>query len=68
MMFGVVLAVAYVLPRALTPRAAVWADNRRYPVMRDSVVPTDMTAVSRTKSLRVSIGSSPGSGSRSSDV
>jgi hypothetical protein len=56
------------LPRALTPSAAVCADNLRYPETRDSVVPTDISAVSRTNALRGSVGNSPGSGSRSSDV
>ena len=68
-MFGVVLAVAYVLPSALTPSAAVCADSRRYPVIRDSVVPTDMTAVSRTNAPRWSSnGIWLGSGSMTSDV
>ncbi len=31
-----------------TPSAAACAESRRYPVIRDSVVPTDITAVSRT--------------------
>ena len=68
-MFGVVLAVAYVLPSEATPSAAACADSRRYPVMRDSVVPTDITAVSRTNALRwSSSGIWLGSGSMTSDV
>ena len=68
-MFGVVLAIVYVLPSALTPRAANCATNRRYPVARESDVPTDMRAVLRTKALRESsAGSSIGMGSSSSVV